>query len=141
MDSTPIIKQSRYSEFLKEYVAQHEKPSAIVMISSLWSSTEQAVSAISKHEVSCNFTYCPEVARTITYPATGDVELSDRILTLLSKVGIFAKNPGKSTARLWKLGTVTHDVSKSRYSSYLTISSIQTYPFKDNTKLVNHLPL
>ncbi len=85
------IKENRYTEFLKEYVAQHKKPSAIVMISSLWSSSEQAVSAIKKHEVSYNFTCCPKETYTMTYPAAGDFELSDRILTLLSQVGIFAE--------------------------------------------------
>ena len=85
------IKENRYTEFLKEYIANHEKPSAIVMISSHWSSSEQAVSAIKKHEVIYNFTCCPEETISITYPATGDFELSDRILTLLSKIGIFAE--------------------------------------------------
>ena len=77
------IKENRYTEFLKEYVAQHEKPSAIVMISSLWSSSEQAVSAIKKHEVSYDFTCCPKEAYSITYPAIGDLELSDRILNFI----------------------------------------------------------
>ena len=85
------IQENQYTEFLKEFIANHETPSAIVVISSHWSSSEQAVSAIKKHEVSCTFTCCPKEAYSITYPATGDFELSDRILTLLSKIGIFAE--------------------------------------------------
>lgn len=85
------IQENRYTEFLKEFVACHEKPSAIVMISSLWSRDEQAVTAIKKHAVSCSFPCCPKEAYSITYPASGDFELSDRILTLLSKIGIFAE--------------------------------------------------
>lgn len=85
------IQENRYTEFLREYVACHEKPSAIVMISSLWSSSEQAVSAIRKHAVCCSFSCCPQEAYSITYPASGDFELSDRILTLLSRIGIFAE--------------------------------------------------
>lgn len=83
--------ENRYTEFLKGFVTQHEKPSAIVMISSLWRNSEQSVSAIKKHEVSYNFTCCPKEAYSIAYPASGDIDLSDRILTLLSKVGIFAE--------------------------------------------------
>lgn len=83
--------KNRYTEFLKGFVTQHEKPSAIVMISSLWSNNEQSVSAIKKHEVSYNFTCCPNEAYSIRYPATGDFNLSDRILTLLSNIGIFAE--------------------------------------------------
>ncbi len=85
------IQENRYTEFLKEYISNHEKPSAIVMISSHWSSSEQAVSAIKKHEVSYNFSCSSQEAYSITYPAIGDFDLSDRILTLLSKIGIFAE--------------------------------------------------
>ena len=85
------IQENLYTEFLREFVACHEKPSAIVMISSLWSSSEQAVSAIKKHAVSYSFSCCPKEAYSITYPASGDFELSDRILTLLSKIGIFGE--------------------------------------------------
>lgn len=83
--------ENKYSEFLKEYAIQHEKPRAIVMVSSYWNSREQAVSAIKKHEVSYNFISSLHDVKTITYPATGDIGLSDQILTLLSKVGIFAE--------------------------------------------------
>ena len=85
------IQENRYTEFLREYISNHEKPSAIVMISSHWSSSEQAVSAIKKHEVSYNFSCSSQEAYSITYPAIGDFDLSDRILTLLSRMGIFAE--------------------------------------------------
>lgn len=85
------VKENSYTEFLKEYVSKHERPSAIVMISSQWSSNEQAVSAVKKHGVSYDFTGCPNEVYTITYPAVGNLELSDRILTLLSKIGVFGE--------------------------------------------------
>lgn len=86
------VKKNSYTDFLKEYATQHEKPSAIVLISSLWTRDEQAVAAIVKeHEVNYSFTCCPQEAYEITYPAPGNIELSDRLLTLLSTVRIFAE--------------------------------------------------
>lgn len=85
------IQENSYTEFIKAYIANHEKPSAIVMISSLWSSCEQAVTAIKKHEVSYNFSCCSKEVYSIDYPVIGDFGLADHILTLLSKIGIFAE--------------------------------------------------
>ena len=62
------------------------------MISSHWSSSEQAVSAIKKHEVSYNFTCYPEEAYSITYPASGDFELSGSNFNLIIKNGVFLLN-------------------------------------------------
>lgn len=85
------IEENRYTTFLKEYTTQHKKPSAIVMISGQWASSEQAVSAVKKHKASCDFHSCPIHENEISYPASGDIELSDRILTLLSKIHIFGE--------------------------------------------------
>ncbi|MEH6948821.1 dioxygenase family protein [Peribacillus asahii] len=85
------IEDNRYTEFLKEYVAQHERPDAIVIISSHWNRCDQAVSAVKKHDISCDFIGHPDKVTQITYPAAGNIELSDQVLTLLSRVDIFGE--------------------------------------------------
>lgn len=85
-----LIEENSYTEFLKDYASKHEKPAAIVILSSFWSRSEQAVSAVKEHKLSYDFTGFPEQVYNIKYPAKGNIELSDNILTLLSQIGILA---------------------------------------------------
>ncbi|MFJ7748242.1 dioxygenase [Peribacillus sp. NPDC097295] len=90
---TPLLalEENSYTEFLKGYIKEIEKPTAIVILSAHWESNEQLVSAVKKHEVIYDYFDLPEEIFQVTYPASGSLELSDKILTLLSRVGVWGE--------------------------------------------------
>jgi 4,5-DOPA dioxygenase extradiol len=90
---TPLLalEKNSYTSFLKEYMKVMNKPTAIVILSAHWESKEQLISAVSKHEVIYDFAGFPEEIYQVTYPASGCLELSDKILTLLSKIGVLGE--------------------------------------------------
>ncbi|WP_407407721.1 dioxygenase [Peribacillus sp.] len=90
---TPLLalEENSYTEFLKAYTKEIEKPTAIVILSAHWESDEQLVSAVKKHEILYDYIDFPEEIYQVSYPASGNLELSDKILTLLSRVGIWGE--------------------------------------------------
>ena len=89
---TPLLalEKNSYTEFLKTYKKEVGKPTAIVILSAHWENNEQFVSAVKKHEIIYDYFGFPEDFQ-ITYPASGCLELSDKVLTLLSRVGIWGE--------------------------------------------------
>ncbi|MGE7759883.1 dioxygenase family protein [Peribacillus sp. NPDC097895] len=90
---TPLLalEKNSYTSFLKDYMKDMNKPAAIVILSAHWESEEQLISAVKKHEVIYDFVGFPEEIFQITYPAPGCLELSDQILTLLSKIDVWGE--------------------------------------------------
>ncbi len=90
---TPLLalENNSYTAFLKEYMKAMKKPAAIVILSAHWESEEQLISAVRKHQVIYDFVGFSEEIFKITYPAPGCLELSDRILTLLSRIDIWGE--------------------------------------------------
>jgi 4,5-DOPA dioxygenase extradiol len=90
---TPLLalEKNSYTLFLKEYMQTMKKPAAIVILSAHWENEDQMISAVGKHEVIYDFAGFPEEIFQITYPARGCLELSDRILTLLSRIDVLGE--------------------------------------------------
>ncbi|MGE6376304.1 dioxygenase family protein [Peribacillus muralis] len=90
---TPLLalEKNGYTAFLTEYTNAMNKPAAIVIMSAHWESEEQLISAVSKHQVIYDFVGFSEEIFKITYPAPGCLELSDRILTLFSSIGVWGE--------------------------------------------------
>lgn len=90
---TPLLalEKNSYTSFLKDYMQTIKKPAAIVILSAHWGNEDQMISAVRKHEVIYDFAGYPEEIFQITYPARGCLELSDRILTLLSRIDVLGE--------------------------------------------------
>ena len=90
---TPLLalEDNSYTAFLKQYKEQMKKPAAIIILSAHWENDEQLVSAVNKHQIIYDFAGLPDEISKVTYSAPGCLELSDRILTLLARVDIWAE--------------------------------------------------
>ena len=88
---TPLlaIEHNDYTECLKEYARNNPKPKAIIIFSSNWTREDQAVTAGKRNSMIHDFAGAPDQLYEIEYRPPGDVELSDAILTSLSKIGVF----------------------------------------------------
>ncbi|MEC2056530.1 dioxygenase [Peribacillus psychrosaccharolyticus] len=89
---TPLLltEENPYTLFLENYVQQLPRPSAILIFSAHWESGEQAVTACRQNGIIYDFAGGPDELYQMTYSAPGEIELSDRIMTLLSKIGIYS---------------------------------------------------
>ncbi|RFU66406.1 dioxygenase [Peribacillus saganii] len=86
-----VIENNSYTEFLKNLAANMDQPKAIVIFSSHWESCSLSVTAVQNHSTIHDFAGFPDSLYEITYPAKGDLDISDHLLTLFAKSGYLAE--------------------------------------------------
>ncbi|AJY75213.1 DODA-type extradiol aromatic ring-opening family dioxygenase [Paenibacillus beijingensis] len=84
-----VIEDHEYTRFLKQFAASlPRKPKAIVIFSAHWESRIQEVGSVETHGTIYDFSGFPDALYQMTYPAPGDVPLSEQVSALLSGAGI-----------------------------------------------------
>ncbi|MFC5530454.1 DODA-type extradiol aromatic ring-opening family dioxygenase [Cohnella yongneupensis] len=83
-----VLEQHDYTEFLKKFAASTPKPRAIVLFSAHWESREQSISTVDTYSTIYDFSGFQDELYQMTYPAKGDLAISEEIQQLFEKNGI-----------------------------------------------------
>ncbi|MFC5531607.1 DODA-type extradiol aromatic ring-opening family dioxygenase [Cohnella yongneupensis] len=84
-----MLDQHDYTDFLKTFAASMPKPPrAIVLFSAHWESGAQSISTVDKYSTIYDFSGFQDELYQMTYPARGDLAISDEIQQLFEKNGI-----------------------------------------------------
>lgn len=85
---TIVLEEHAYNDFLKTFASQHPRPKAIVLFSAHWEEEVQTVSTAAQYETIYDFGGFQKELYEMTYPAKGDLSLSESIMNLFAKQGI-----------------------------------------------------
>lgn len=83
-----VLEQHAYTDFLKTFAAAHPKPKAIVLFSAHWEQPTQTVSAVDAYDTIYDFSGFQDELYRISYPAKGNLKLTEEIVALFEKHGI-----------------------------------------------------
>ncbi|SDW72225.1 class III extradiol ring-cleavage dioxygenase [Paenibacillus sp. CF384] len=84
-----VLEQHDYTEFLKQFASTlPAKPRAIVIFSAHWENRTQTVSTVDTYSTIYDFSGFQDELYQVTYPANGDLAISEEIGQLFEKNGI-----------------------------------------------------
>ncbi|MFC4809826.1 DODA-type extradiol aromatic ring-opening family dioxygenase [Paenibacillus sp. GCM10023250] len=91
-----VLERHAYTDFLTGFAAGLPKqPKAIVLFSAHWEHTTQMISTADTYETIYDFSGFPDALYRITYPARGDLQLSEDIRALFARHGIPSRFDGE----------------------------------------------
>ncbi|MFC5700798.1 DODA-type extradiol aromatic ring-opening family dioxygenase [Cohnella faecalis] len=91
-----VLDVHEYTSFLKSFAASMPtKPKAIVLFSAHWEHPTQQVSAVPSYSTIYDFSGFQDELYRMTYPAQGNLALSDEIRTLFEQHGIPSASDGQ----------------------------------------------
>lgn len=82
------IEDNEYTRFIKEMAKQLKQPKSIIIFSAHWESQTQKISGVETYNTIHDFGGFPDELYQITYPATGNHEVTKEIEQLFTKQGI-----------------------------------------------------
>ncbi|GIM46678.1 dioxygenase [Collibacillus ludicampi] len=85
---TLVLENNEYTKFLRDLANELQRPKGIVLFSAHWEEPIQSISGVETYDMIYDFYGFPDEMYQITYPATGNKQMTKEIQALLTAQGI-----------------------------------------------------